>query len=41
MRTAVDVKFIDSASLSGSLGDKCLFRSPDLLQIADVVYDVV
>ena len=28
---------IDSASLSGSLGDKGLFRSASILQIADVL----
>ena len=29
--------YIDNASLSGSLGDKGLFRSENMLQIADVV----
>ena len=28
---------VDNASLSGSLGDKGLFRSTNILQIADVV----
>ena len=42
MLTFVDVKFIfDSASWSASLGDKGLFSSADILQMADVVSRVV
>ena len=38
MLTSIDVKFIfDSAYLSASLGDKRLFISVDILQIASVV----
>ena len=42
MLSSVDVKFIfDSACLSASLGDKGLFSSANILQIADVVHWVV
>ena len=42
MLTSVDVKFIsDSSCLSANLGDKGLFRSANILQIADVVRRVV
>ena len=43
MLTSIDhVKFIfDSACLSASLGDKGLFSSANILQIADVVRRVV
>ena len=38
MLTSIDVKFVfDSACLSASLGDKGLFRSSNILQIADVI----
>ena len=38
MLSSVDVKFIfDSACLSASLGDKGLFSSANILQIADVI----
>ena len=38
MLSSVDVKFIfDSACLSTSLGDKGLFSSANILQIADVI----
>ena len=38
MLTSVDD---NSACLTGSLGDKGLFRSADILQIAEVVHRVV
>ena len=45
MLTSVDVKLkvisIVHASLSGSLGDKGLFTSSNILQIADVVRQAV
>ena len=42
MLTSIDVNFIfDSACLSASLGDKELFSSENILQIADVVRRVV
>ena len=42
MLSSVDVKFIfDSACLSASVGDKGLFSSANILQIADVVHWVV
>ena len=42
MLTSIDVKFIsDSACLSATLGDNGLFRSANILQIADVVRRVV
>ena len=42
MLTSIDVKFIfDSACLSASLGDKWLFNSANILQIADVVRRVL
>ena len=42
MLTSIDVKFIsDRACLKASLVDKGLFRSANILQIADVVYRVV
>ena len=42
MLTSIDVKFIfDSACLSASLGDKGLFSSANILQIADAVRRVV
>ena len=38
MLSSVDVKFVfDSACLSASLGDKGLFSSANILQIADVI----
>ena len=42
MLTFIDVKFIfDSACLSASLGDKGLFSSANILQLAGVVRRVV
>ena len=42
MLTSIDVNFIfDSACLSASLGDKELFSSENILQIADIVRRVV
>ena len=42
MLTSIDFKFIfDSACLSASLGDKGLFSSANIFQIADVVHCVV
>ena len=42
MLTSIDVKFIfDSACLSASLGDKELFSSANILQLARVVRRVV
>ena len=42
MLISIDVKFIfDRAFLKASLGDKGLFRSANILQIADVVHRVV
>ena len=42
MLTSIDVKFIfDSACLSASLGDKGLFSSANILQLAGVVRRVV
>ena len=41
MLTSIDVKFFDSAYLSANLGDKGLFRSANILQVADVVRRVV
>ena len=41
MLTSIDVKFFDSACLSANLGDKGLFRSANILQVADVVRRVV
>ena len=42
MLTSIDFQFIfDSACLSASLGDKGLFSSANILQIADAVRRVV
>ena len=42
MLTSIDLRFIfDSTCLSANLGDKGLFRSANILQIADVVRRVV
>ena len=42
MLISIDVKFIfDRAFLKASLGVKGLFRSANILQIADVVHRVV
>ena len=41
MLTSIDVKFFDSACLLANLGDKGLFRSANILQVADVVRRVV
>ena len=42
MLTSIDVKFFfDRACLSANLGDKGLFRSANILQVADVVRRVV
>ena len=38
MLTSVEVKLI---SIAGNLGDKALFRSANILQIADVVRRIV